>query len=45
MDEKEKSSENVSHLINKFFICLAIQDKLINASMEQLIEITKILNI
>lgn len=45
MKDKEFSSEDISHMINKFFICLAIQDKLIDASIEQLIEITKILNI
>lgn len=40
-----KDSESISKMINKFFICVAIQDKLIDASIEQLVEITKILGI
>lgn len=45
MKDKEFSIEDVLLEINKSYICLSIQDKLIDASIEQLIEITKILNI
>lgn len=45
MKDKEFSIEDILPAMNKFYICSVIQDKLIDASIEQLIEITKILNI